>query len=154
LENVFDSGASLYFNAVETPGMIVGKASKIMRFGLIGSIGFLFAWTAASALYGAETAIVTAQKTLPLEHNATSGWQIGYAEADITPAPGEAMRAGFGQPRQVAGTLAPLRAQALAFEDSKGRRALLFTADVLGFGRGSVDALRRKILYEANPNPV
>jgi dienelactone hydrolase len=55
------------------------------------------------------------------------------------------MLAGFGQPRQVAGTLAPLRAQALAFEDSRGRRALLFTADVLGFGRGSVDVLRRKI---------
>ena len=56
---------------------------------------------------------------------------VGYAEADITPAPGEAMLAGFGQPRQVTGTLAPLRAQALAFEDGNGRRALLITADVL-----------------------
>src|SRR5262245_7158573 len=55
------------------------------------------------------------------------------------------MLAGFGQPRQVAGMLAPLRAQALAFEDSQGHLALLFTADVLGFGRSSVDVLRAKI---------
>jgi dienelactone hydrolase len=113
----------------------------------IKSIGILFAWTTASALFAArgDTATLAPQKTVAAEGNATSRWQVGYAEADITPASGEAMLAGFGQPRQVAGTLAPLRAQALAFEDGRGHRALLFTADVLGFGRGSVDVLRRKI---------
>jgi dienelactone hydrolase len=127
--------------------MMVSKASEIMRMTVIGSIGILFAWTAASALSAAlsDTATVAPPKTLAVERNATSGWHVGYAEADITPASGEAMLAGFGQPRQVAGTLAPLRAQALAFEDGRGRRALLFTADVLGFGRGSIDVLRRKI---------
>src|SRR5262245_50753987 len=101
-----------------------------MRMTVIGSIGVLFAGTAAPVLSatGDDTAAVAPQKTLAVERNPTSRWQIGYAEADITPAPGEAMLAGFGQPRQVAGTLAPLRAQALAFEDTKGRRALLFTA--------------------------
>ena len=118
-----------------------------MRMTVIRSIGFLFAWTASCVLSAAsdDTAALALQKTVAVERNATSRWQVGYAEADITPAPGEAMLAGFGQPRQVAGTLGPLRAQALAFEDGRGRRALLFTADVLGFGRGSVDVLRRKI---------
>src|SRR2546427_9792230 len=118
-----------------------------MRETVIGSIGLLLAWTAATNLSAARGAPSTLapEKTLAVERNAASRWQIGYAEADITPAPGEAMLAGFGQPRQVAGTLAPLRAQALAIEDGKGRRALLFTADVLGFSRGSVDVLRRKI---------
>src|SRR5881296_2681209 len=114
-----------------------------MRVTLVGAIGIFFAWTAASPAAPGNAAAPA--KTPAAERKSASGWQVGYAEADITPGPGEAMLAGFGQPRQVAGTLAPLRAQALAFEDSHGRRALLFTADVLGFGRGSVDALRRKI---------
>jgi neutral ceramidase len=80
-----------------------------------------------------------------LPENNADQWHAGYAEADMTPIPGEAMLAGFGRPRQVKGTLAPLRAQALALADRNGRRALLFTADVLGFGRVSVDALRHKI---------
>src|SRR5437667_6074859 len=117
-----------------------------MRLTVIGSSAILFAWTAAFAMsaVGADTAISTPERTLALDRTTTSGWKVGYAEADITPAPGEAMLAGFGQPRQVTGTLAPLRAQALAFEDGNGRRALLITADVLGFGRASVDVLRRR----------
>jgi dienelactone hydrolase len=80
-----------------------------------------------------------------LDGRCAEPWQVGYAEADITPAAGEAMLAGFGRPRQVQGTLAPLRAQVLALQDASGRRALLFTADVLGFSRVSVEVLRRKI---------
>src|SRR5262245_11494560 len=127
--------------------MVVSKPAEIMRIALIGSIGILFATMAGSvrAAQGDGPVASPVQKTLAVEGNAASGWKVGYAEADITPASGEAMLAGFGQPRQVAGTIAPLRAQAVAFEDGKGRRALLFTADVLGFGRGSVDVLRRKI---------
>src|SRR5213593_2483293 len=114
-----------------------------MRTTLTRSIGILLAWTAASALSAArgDSATIAPQKTVA-ERDATPRWRVGYAEADITPASGEAMLAGFGQPRQVSGTLSPLRAQALAFEDGSGHRALLFTADVLGFGRASVDFLR------------
>lgn len=79
------------------------------------------------------------------ESPAASGWKAGFAEADITPAIGEAMISGFGRERLVTGTLAPLRAQVLALEDAAGRRAVLVTADVLGFGRLSVEALRRRI---------
>src|SRR5262249_54846126 len=114
---------------------------------LTTSIGILFTWTALSTLSAAsgDAESVPVQKTAAAERKASSNWRVGYAEADITPAPGEAMLAGFGQPRQVAGMLAPLPAQALAIEDARGQRALLVTADVLGFGRASVDALRRKI---------
>src|SRR4030095_14931596 len=140
-ESIFDSCGSLYFNAIEIPKTVVRNSFEIMRLPVIGSIGIFFAATVAPA-FSAERGDT---RTLAVERNAISHWQVGYAEADITPAAGEAMLAGFGQPRQVAGTLAPLRAQALAFEDGRGRRALLFTADVLGFGRGSVDVLRRRI---------
>src|SRR5205823_1281898 len=118
-----------------------------MRIAVIGSIGILFACTVSSVTSAQRdnAAVVSVRNTPAVELNPVSGWKVGYAEADITPAPGEAMLAGFGQPRQVIGTIAPLRAQALAFQDAKGRQALLFTADVLGFGRGSVDILRRKI---------
>jgi dienelactone hydrolase len=114
---------------------------------LTRSIRILLAWTAASVLSAAAATSAPAapQKAPAVERDVTPRWRVGYAEADITPASGEAMLAGFGQSRQVAGTLAPLRAQALAFEDGKGHRALVITADVLGFGRGSVDVLRRKI---------
>lgn len=77
---------------------------------------------------------------------ATPGWKVGYAEADITPANGApVMPAGFGKPRAVTGVESPLRAQALAVEDQSGKRAILFTADVLGFGRTTVDAVRYKL---------
>ena len=69
-------------------------------------------------------------------------WQVGYAEADMTPAPGQAMMAGFGRERYPQGAIAPLRAQALALRDANGKTALLVVADVLGFGRVSVNAMR------------
>lgn len=75
-----------------------------------------------------------------------AGWKVGYAEADITPRAGEAvMLAGFGKPRVVEGAESPLRAQALAIEAEDGKRAILYTADVLGFGRTTVDAVRFKL---------
>jgi neutral ceramidase len=55
------------------------------------------------------------------------------------------MLAGFGESRRAEGTLAPLRAQVLALRDRRGQRALLFTADVLHFGRITVDFLRARI---------
>jgi neutral ceramidase len=74
-----------------------------------------------------------------------AAWSFGYAEADITPASGKAMMGGFGRERYSKGTLDPLRAQALAIKDSQGKTVLLLTADVLGFGRVSVDAMRWKL---------
>jgi neutral ceramidase len=72
-------------------------------------------------------------------------WFVGYAEADITPLPGEAFMLGFGRERYVQGTHDPLRAQAVVLKDSRGKIAVLVTADLLGFCRGSVDAMRHRI---------
>ena len=74
-----------------------------------------------------------------------TSWQIGYAECDITPAPGHAHMAGFGIDRICKGTYAPLRAQALAIADEAGTTLLLITADIIGFDRTSVDALHYTI---------
>ncbi len=82
---------------------------------------------------------------LALIVNVSWAWEVGYSEADITPPAGQAMMAGFGRERYAGGTIAPLRAQAIAFRDRDGRTAALVTADVLGFGRVSVEAMRRQI---------
>lgn len=90
-------------------------------------------------------AVAVMPRSAAAEGPAAAGWKAGYAEADITPATGEAPLSGYSLDRPVAGTLAPLRAQAIAVEDAAGRRAVLVTADVLGFGRLTVEAVRRRI---------
>jgi len=55
------------------------------------------------------------------------------------------MPAGYGESRIMEGTESPLLAQALALEDASGKRAILFTTDLLGFGRITIDAVRHKI---------
>lgn len=72
-------------------------------------------------------------------------WQVGYAEADITPAPMQVQMSGFGRERYARGTLAPLMTQALVLQDPGGQRALLITADILDFDRVMVDVIRRAI---------
>jgi len=77
---------------------------------------------------------------------APRGWKAGFAQADITPKPGlPVMPAGFATSRIMEGTEAPLLAQALVLEDAGGNRVILFTADLLGFGRITIDAVRHKI---------
>ncbi len=72
-------------------------------------------------------------------------WSIGYAEADITPAPKQVQMSGFGRERYANGTLAPLLTQAVALRDSNGHTALLIAADILDFDRVMVDVIRRAI---------
>ncbi len=89
-----------------------------------------------------------------IQDEARLQWQVGYAEACITPPPGQAMMAGFGRERYAQGAIAPLRAQALAFRDRRGKTALLIAADVLGFDRVAVDAMRHKIKAKHNIPPA
>jgi neutral ceramidase len=83
-------------------------------------------------------------------------WQVGYAQADITPKPGQAMMAGYGEERYAEGVLSPLRAQVLVFQDAAGRRVMLCTADVLGFGSDTVQVLRHRLqtTYGLPPSAV
>lgn len=72
------------------------------------------------------------------------GWKTGFAEADITPPIGRPM-AGFGLERYAKGMIAPLRAQALALQDGRGRKALILTADIIGFDTVLRDLLRARL---------
>ncbi|MBN2316433.1 MAG: neutral/alkaline non-lysosomal ceramidase N-terminal domain-containing protein [Sedimentisphaerales bacterium] len=75
-------------------------------------------------------------------------WSIGYAEADITPAPKQVQMSGFGRERYAQGTLAPLLTQVVALKDRNGCMGILITADILGFDRVMVEAIRRSIHYK------
>ncbi len=85
-----------------------------------------------------------------------TSWRCGYAETDITPEPGQAFMTGFGKERYARGTLVPLRAQAIAFEDAAGNRSVIVASDVLGYSRVFVDAMRHKIQarYAVGPKDV
>lgn len=70
------------------------------------------------------------------------GWRAGFAQGDITPPKGHTLMSGYGRERYAQGTLDPLRAQALALADKAGNVAVLITADLLGFDRMTVGAIR------------
>ena len=77
-------------------------------------------------------------------------WSIGYAEADITPAPGQVQMRGFGRERYAKGALAPLLTQVVALRDRDARTAILITADIAGFERVMTEAIRRAIARKHN----
>ena len=81
----------------------------------------------------------------PASVPASTPWHVGYAQADITPKPGRVMMTGYGRERHAEGAIAPLRAQALVLKPAKGQTLLLIAADVLGFDRTSVDAIRHSL---------
>jgi len=82
---------------------------------------------------------------LGAEGEVSRSWQVGYAEADITPAPMQVQMSGYGRERYAKGTLAPLMTQALVLQDQDGRRALLITADILDLDRVMVEVIRRAV---------
>jgi len=75
-------------------------------------------------------------------------WSVGYAEADITPAPKQVQMAGFGRERYAQGVLTPLLTQVVVLRDRNGRTGILITADVLGFDRVVIEAIRRSIHHK------
>jgi len=75
-----------------------------------------------------------------------TGLQVGLARAKITPA--EPIRmAGYGSRNKPSeGVLADLYAKAMAFEDGQGERAVLLTADVIGFNAEVADFVCKQIM--------
>lgn len=69
-------------------------------------------------------------------------WSAGFSEGVITPKLGQAALAGFGRERLPGKAIAPLRLQVLALRDPDGQAAVLICADVLGFDRTTVAAIR------------
>jgi len=72
-------------------------------------------------------------------------WSVGYAEADITPAPGQVQMRGFGRERYAKGMLAPLVTQVVALRDQDSHTGVVIIADIAGFERVMTEAIRRAI---------
>ena len=121
-----------------------------MRYIVVLGVLTALAAPYAVAAYAQEESAAASQTPISAE----SCWQVGYAQADITPRPGQAMLAGFGQERYVEGTLSPLRAQVLVFQDKTGRRAMLGAIDVINFGPDTIEVLRHKLQAAYGLNPA
>lgn len=85
-----------------------------------------------------------------------STWRVGFAETEITPGNNHAFMSGFGQERYATGKLAPLMAQALVLEDARKRRSIIIAADVAGFERTGIEAMRFRMQrdYRVKPQSV
>ena len=79
-----------------------------------------------------------------------SAWSVGYAEADITPAPGQVQMSGFGRERYASGALAPLLTQVVVLRDDENNAGVLITADILHLDHVMVEAIRRAIRRRHN----
>jgi len=75
-------------------------------------------------------------------------WSVGYAEADITPAPGQVQMRGFGRERYAKGALASLLTQVVALRDRDSHTSVVITADIVGFERVMTEAIRRAITHK------
>lgn len=75
-------------------------------------------------------------------------WSVGYAEADITPAPGQVQMSGFGRERYANGAIAPLLTQVMILRDADDHTGALITADILDLDHVMVEVLRRAIRYK------
>ncbi len=75
-------------------------------------------------------------------------WSVGYAQSDITPAPGQVQMSGFGRERYARGTLAPLLTQVVVLRDGEDNTGVLITADILDLDHVMVEAIRRAVARE------
>jgi neutral ceramidase len=75
-------------------------------------------------------------------------WSVGYAEADITPVPGQIQMSGFGRERYADGALAPLLSQVVILRDGQNSTGVLIAADILDFDHVMVEAIRRAIKFK------
>jgi len=75
--------------------------------------------------------------------------RAGYASVDITPPVGTDLTGFNARSGPCEGTLDPLEARALVFEDSAGNRAALVTCDLIGLGKHLVAWVRRRVMKAA-----
>lgn len=79
------------------------------------------------------------------ETEADTMWKAGISEVNITPENPMWMAGYAFRDRPAEGTLHDLWAKALALEDADGRRAVLVTADLLGFPKDLSDLIRDRV---------
>lgn len=78
------------------------------------------------------------------------GWKAGVAKVNITPE-NSMWLAGYGNRTEPSsGTLHDIWVKALALEDASGNRAVLVTADILGWPKGMSDEIRARLDEELN----
>lgn len=78
------------------------------------------------------------------------GWKAGVAKVTITPDQSMWL-AGYGNRTEPSsGTLHDIWAKALALEDASGNRAVLVTADILGWPKQLSDEIRRRLKEKLN----
>lgn len=80
-------------------------------------------------------------------------WSVGYAQEDITPAPGQVQMLGFGRERYARGVLAPLLTQVVVLRDGQDNTGVLITADILDLDHVMVEAIRRAIDHKHDIAP-
>src|SRR5215510_8481977 len=78
------------------------------------------------------------------------GWKAGVAKVIITPQESMWMAGYAARDRASEGKVHDLWAKALALEDSLGNRAVLITADVLGFTKEISDRIREQLYLKLN----
>lgn len=91
------------------------------------------------AVWPISTPAVAAESSSP-------DWKVGLARKDITPKEPIWLAGYASRNKPSEGVLMPLYANALALEDSEGHRALLITADVIGFRKEVAEAAARAII--------
>lgn len=72
-------------------------------------------------------------------------WKAGVATADITPGRPIHMSGYAGRKKPSQGTVEPIFAKAIAFEDKQGKRSVMVTLDLIGV----VSSLREQVAQEA-----
>src|SRR5699024_9789739 len=78
------------------------------------------------------------------------GWKAGVATTDITPEQAMWLCGYASCTDPSTGTLRPLWAKALAVEDGGGNRAVLVTADILGWPKRISDEIRSRLNKKLN----
>jgi hypothetical protein len=77
-----------------------------------------------------------------------SNWRVGTAKAKITPDPAFWQAGYASRTKPAAGTLHDLWVKALALEDSKGQKAVVVTADLLGYPKPFADSVCERLQKE------
>jgi len=80
-------------------------------------------------------------------------WCVGIARTDITPKKPVWMAGYAARDHLPDGKIHPLWAKAMVIEDSGGRRVVLLTTDLIGFGRTVSDAIKAAVQKQAGIEP-
>lgn len=73
-------------------------------------------------------------------------WRVGLASAKVTPEKPIRMAGYASRNKPSEGVLADLYAKAMAIEDARGQRAVLITADLIGYRAAVADAICERII--------